>query len=470
MVRTWLRIGLLGLVGYAGACSSSSDTPAPVADPVPPGPPVDPDPTPTDPTADGDPNAPWEPPAESGAVAFPYKAYRCGYSTRQVSPSKPAASFHDDVSGAAPKPRNLHLTIAGNASSSVVVQWATDGATQATEVRFGDSPAQLDKVAHGFSFDYGATDRRQHEVHLCGLLPGRTYYYDAGGSKGRSAVYKVTTAPDTATDVKLLVGGDTRTNPDVWAGLAKSAIAQGATALLMTGDAVASGGFQVQWDALFDAAPELFAQLPGIWAHGNHEGLDESYFAQFALPDNGSGSGIEEWFATTYGPLRLVTLNDTVSSSSVITGAERTFLDLTLSAVDRARTPFVVAMHHQPIYTTSSGHSPALDLRAAWTPLYDQYHVNAVLNGHVHSYESTKPMTGGTGSSVGTATTDALGTRYLVFGGGGASLYGFKTTQSYIQTRESVHGFAVMSASATEMKWTAFRADASTIETITIPK
>lgn len=154
----------------------------------------------------------------------------------------------------------------------------------------------------------------------------------------------------------------------------------------------------------------------------------------------------------------------------MITGVERAFLDLTLKSIDRARTPFVVAMHHQPMYTTSNGHSAATDLRAAWTPLYDQYHVNAVLNGHVHSYESTKPMTGGTGSSVGTATTDALGTRYLVFGGGGAGLYGFKATQAYIQTRESVHGFAVMSASATEMKWTAFRADASTIETITIPK
>ena len=96
--------------------------------------------------------------------------------------------------------------------------------------------------------------------------------------------------------------------------------------------------------------------------------------------------------------------------------------------------------------------------------------MNAVLNGHVHSYESTKPMAGGTGSSVGAPTTDALGTRYLVFGGGGADLYGFKTTQPYIQTRESVHGFAVMSASATELKWTAFRADGSTIETLTIPK
>ena len=470
--RTWLWLGLVGFAGYTAACSSSSGTATPV-DPAPPAPPVEPDPTPrgqVEPGKDGDPNAAWAPPTESGPVAFPYTAYRCGYPIRQVSPSKPAAKFHEDASGAAPTPKNLHLTIAGNASSSVVVQWATDGATNATEVRFGDSPTQLDKIAHGFSFDYGATDRRQHEVHLCGLQAGRTYYYDAGGSKGRSAVYKVTTAPDAATDVKILVGGDTRTNPDVWANLAKSAIAQGATAMVMTGDAVASGGIQSQWDALFGAAPELFAQLPGIWAHGNHEGLDEAYFAQFALPDNGSASGVEEWYATTYGPLRFVTLNDTVSSSSVITGVERTFLDLTLSAVDRTRTPFVVAMHHQPMYTTSSGHSPALDLRAAWAPLYDQYHVNAVLNGHVHSYESTKPMTGGTGTSDGTATTDALGTRYLVFGGGGADLYAFKTTQPYIQARESVHGFAVMSASATQLKWTALRADGSTIETLTIPK
>jgi hypothetical protein len=96
--------------------------------------------------------------------------------------------------------------------------------------------------------------------------------------------------------------------------------------------------------------------------------------------------------------------------------------------------------------------------------------VNAVLNGHVHSYESTKPISGGNATSVGNVTTDALGTRYLVFGGGGADLYPFKTTQPYIQTRESVHGFAVISASATELKWTAFRDDASTIETLTIAK
>lgn len=483
MKRTWLRIGLLvvggssGAIGFTACGSSASSDPGTGASSGAPAPaPTDTSTTPpgttpgqVDPGKDN-PTGPWNPPVETGGVAFPYTAYRCGYPIRQVSPSKPAATFHEDASGAAAMPRNLHLTIAGNASSSVVVQWSTDAATKATEVRFGDSPAKLDKVARGFSFEYGAAGRRQHEVHLCGLEPGRTYYYDAGGSKARSTVYKVTTAPDAATNVKVLVAGDTRTNPDVWANIAKIAIAQGATALVMTGDAVASGGVQSQWDALFDGAPDLFAQLPGIWAHGNHESLDESYFAQFALPDNGSASGVEEWYATTYGPIRFVVLNDTVASASTITGTERTFLDATLKAVDRVRTPFVVALHHQPIYTTSSGHPPATELRAAWTPLYDQYHVNAVLNGHVHSYESTKPMAGGNGGSLGAATTDALGTRYLVFGGGGADLYGFKATQPYIQTRESVHGFAILAASGTEMKWTASRADGSAIETITIPK
>jgi acid phosphatase type 7 len=415
-----------------------------------------------------DPEKPWSPPVENGPVALPYTAYRCGYAIRQLSPSKPNAMFHADV-GSAP-PRNLHLTVAGNADTSVVMQWSTDDATQASEVRFGDSPTNLDRVARGYSFSYGVSNRRQHAVHLCGLEPGRTYYYDAGGSKARSAIYKVTTAPADASDVKLLVGGDTRSDPQIWANLAKKAIAQGATALLMTGDAVATGSNQGEWDALFESAPELFAQLPGIWAHGNHEGLDDVYFAQLALADNGGASGIGQWFATTYGPVRFVVLNDTVSSSSVITGVERTFLEGTLKAVDRARTPFVVALHHKPPYTTSSGHSSATDVRGAWTPLYDEYHVNAVLNGHVHSYESTKPLRGGTASSIGQVTTNALGTRYLVFGGGGAGLYGFTTNQSWIQARESVHGYAIISANATEMKWTAFREDGSTIETIAMPK
>jgi hypothetical protein len=384
-----------------------------------------------------------------------------------VSPSKPAAIFHEDVNGTATV-KNLHLTIPGNASSSVTIQWSTDDTTHATEVRFGDAPDKLVNIAHGFSFGYGVSGRREHEVHLCGLYPNRTYYYDAGGSKNRSKVYKVTTAPDGIADISLIVAGDTRTTPATWGAMQTNMLAQGATAMLFTGDAVYSGTSQSDWDNLFAAAPDLFAQMPTIWAHGNHENLAEPYFAQLALPDHGGTTNIEEWFATTYGPLRVVTLNDTVASGSTLTGSEKGFLSNTLAAVDRTKTPFVAAMHHTPMYTASDGHGSNTPLRGAWGPLFDQYHVNTVFNGHVHSYESTAPLKGGTASADGSIVSDSQGTRYFAFGGGGAPLYGFTGKPAWIVGQEAAHGFALLKVSAANMIWTAYRQDGSTIETLTI--
>jgi hypothetical protein len=463
-------VALAPLLAACGSTDSSTPSgPAPLPSPT--GAPTGTTPPPgQDPPPDANPSDPWNPPVETGAVTFPYKAYRCGYSIRQVSPSNPAAIFHDDVAGAAPAPINLHLTIEGTASSSVVVQWATDDATHATEVRFGDAPDKLANVAHGFSFAYGVANRREHEVHLCGLAPAHTYYYDAGGSAARGKVYSFTTAPDAATDATILVLGDTRSDPSVLGGFATAALGHGATAMALSGDAVATGGDQSLWDDLFAAAPDLFARLPAIWAHGNHEALSELYFAQLALPDHGGTGNVEEWFSTVYGPARFIVLNDTVSSGSLITGAEKTFLGATLAAADRTRTPFIFGMHHQPMYTTSSSHTSDTTIRGAWAPLFDQYHVNADLAGHVHSYESTLPLTGGTSSSIGTTTTDALGTRYFNYGGGGAPLYSFGSMPAWILKRESVHGFAVMAMTATQTTWTAYRDDGSTIETLTMPK
>jgi hypothetical protein len=404
----------------------------------------------------------------SGAVSFPYTPYKCGYAIRQVSPAAPSAVFHDDTKiGAAPAPTNLHLTIAGDASSSVVIQWKTDDTTLGSEARFGDAPAALSETAHGFSFSY-ASGVREHEVHLCGLLPAHTYYYDAGGAGGRSKPYAFTTAPAGADDVKVLVGGDSRTDPATWGTIASTAIGAGATAMILTGDAVAVGSDQSLWDALFAASPDFFASVPIYWAHGNHEGLAEPYFAQLALPDNGGTAGIEQWYASTYGALRIIVLNDTVSNSSQITGPEATFLSATLANVDRKRTPWVVTAHHQPMYTTSNTHPSDTFLRGAWGPLYDQFHVNMNLTGHVHSYESTKPLAGGTATSEGAVATDSKGTRHIAFGGAGAPLYGFDPTTSWVQTRESTHGYAILHATATTLEWSAFRSDGTAIESFSI--
>ena len=124
-------------------------------------------------------------------------------------------------------------------------------------------------------------------------------------------------------------------------------------------------------------------------------------------------------------------------------------------------------MHHKPMYTTSMNHGSDTDLRAAWGPLMAEHAVNVDIAGHVHSYESTHPLVAGTTSVT---TEDAGGTRFFNFGGGGATLYGFAFNQDWIQKREKTNGFAIMKATDAELTWTAFRADGSTIETITMPK
>ena len=419
------------------------------------------------PTADAGPA--WMPPVETGAVTFPYRAYQCGYVVRRVSPGVSSAQFHAATSGAAPRPRNLHLTFAGDPSTSVVLSWSTDDATLATEVRFGDGPTALSRTAHGFSFTYaGATGRRQHEVHLCGLLPGHTYAYDVGGAAagGRSAVWHFVTAPSGPSEVRAIVAGDSRTNPAQWAAVARRALGEGADFMLLTGDAVADGTSPPRWDALFDASPEIFATLPTLWTHGNHEGLAEPYFAQLALPDNGGARGVEQWYALTYGPLRVVALNDIVAAATDISIAQVDFLRASLTGIDRARTPYAFAMHHQPMYTTSSAHASDTTTRGAWAPLFDQFHVNVDLAGHVHSYESTHPLRGGMAASTGSVVTADRGTRFFNFGGGGAPLYTFNATQPWIQLRESTRGYAVLTASATTLSWTAHRDDGTTLETV----
>ncbi len=387
---------------------------------------------------------------------------RC--TTPLVRPGRPAGEAHADRSGTSPAVRNLHLTYLTDPATSVVVQWSTDAATYATEVRYGLAGGSMDKVAHGVSYVIpGTYNRRQHEVVLCGLEPNRRYLYDAGGSTARSTPYGFVTAPDAPTDVRVMVAGDARNNPSRWGVLAGLARAHQPDVLLFSGDAVADGGSQAKWDAFFEAAPEFFATVPSVWADGNHEGASELYGAQFALPDDGVPGEQSHWYALTYGPLRVIVLNDTTVDVATIRGPESDFLRSTLAAVDRARTPFVVTMHHQPMFTTSSAHRSFAPTLASWLPLFDAARVDVDISGHVHSYESSFPL------RDGVPTLDNSGTRYFAFGGAGAVLYNFRArTPRWLLHRESVHGFAMLTAGRTHLHWDAYRGDGSLIEAIDI--
>jgi acid phosphatase type 7 len=400
-------------------------------------------------------------PVTSVAIAFPHTPAGCGYAVRPPHAGRFVVTAHAERLGAHPAPRSLHLTFVGDPSNSLVVQWSTDLDTLASSVRLVDDAGRELPRATGYSFPLpGAHARRQHEVHLCGLRPSTRYRY----SVGDGAWHTFTTAPDGPAEVRVGVAGDARTDPRTWARVSRAMLSKRPDVLLFTGDAVADGASLALWDAFFEAGAELFAEVPGIWADGNHEGNATVYYDQFALPAASHGEFDEHFYALTYGPLRVITLNDTTESDEDIAGEEVDFLRETLTSVDRARTPWVVTQHHKPIYTDASGHTPDRLTRRVWAPLFDQFHVDLDLSGHVHNYESSEPL------RAGVVVEASQGTRYLIFGGGGAPLYGFLAREPWVHARESTHGFGVLTASSTALHWEALRDDGSVIESLDLSR
>jgi len=75
-----------------------------------------------------------------------------------------------------------------------------------------------------------------------------------------------------------------------------------------------------------------------------------------------------------------------------------------LAAHANARWKFV--FFHYPAYSCGQ-HGSTAWVDQYWVPLFDQYHVDAVFNGHDHDYERIRP--------------DAAGVHYFVAGIGGKS-------------------------------------------------
>jgi acid phosphatase type 7 len=374
------------------------------------------------------------------------------------------------VLGDDPAVYQVHLGLQNDPRTSVVVQWRTrDERTLASTVQYGVGGA-LDQTLEGatFVFESGFSGNggtvRIHEAHLCGLTPDTEYTYRVGGSvdgvDGWSPIYQFRTAPDltASPDAEVVVAfvGDSRDGYDIWARLIDLIREQSPDLILFSGDAVTFGQIQLEWDYFFDAAQPLFARVPVISAHGNHEGNAINYYAQFALP------GDEEQFALDYGALHVTVANDSPVEIGDVSTRVADYLRGALA--ESAGKPWRVVMHHRPIWSASANHGGDATLKASWQPIFDAERVDLVLSGHDHDYERTKPMRGDAAQ-----TSFAEGTVYLVSGGAGAQLYG-NGTDFWTEISEKTHSAVILRIRTGTMVVESFREDGSQIETFTMTK
>lgn len=321
-------------------------------------------------------------------------------------------------------PRQIHLSIQGDGSTSVTIAWVTANAldTETHKVKYGLSPGDYTEVVDGSSHQlpnepFGYV----HEVELRDLEPNTTYYYICGDEvRGWSPEYAFTTAPDAAQDFTFVVVGDMGVTNAAKQNLYQMS-SEDPSFVLHAGDLSYANGFTLIWDLWFDQISTLAARVPYMPSIGNHEdepdlGLS-SYLGRFALPNN------ERWYSFDWGNTHVISL-DTESSytrdSEQLAWLEN---DLADASADRD-IDWIVVFFHKPPYSASPERGSNLSVRYNICPLLDTYGVDVVFNGHAHLYERSYPI-----NNEEVVNRDPHiyenpgGTIYVVTGGGGYGLY-----------------------------------------------
>jgi 3',5'-cyclic AMP phosphodiesterase CpdA len=343
----------------------------------------------------------------------------CGYTmTTRLGAEVPVIA--DDHLGPDPTIKHVHLGLASDPKTSVVVSWRTlDDATRAGKVMFGPGGLTSEVTALTFAYQSGiggiGEAVRIHEAHLCGLAPDTEYTYQIVSDAAHvSPTYTFRTAPDIVAtpDAEVIIAsvGDSRDGYAVWAQLVELLRARTPDLVLFSGDAVTIGQFQEEWEEFLSVGEPLFARTPMVSAHGNHDLNSVNYYSQFAMP------GDEQNFSFDYGHAHITIVNDSPEQVGDLTGSIKEFLRDDLMTHQNKR--WKIVNHHRPVYSASTRHGTDMTLLMEWAPIYDMFHVDLALAGHDHDYERTHPM-----KNMTQQATPADGTVYVVSGGAGADLY-----------------------------------------------
>lgn len=403
---------------------------------------------------------------DGGTTTFLYTPKGCSYSFEpQANLGLKDLALDDTgpVSATNGIPQRVRLGLGGavvkgkpgyaDPTTMAAFTWETAEANHAAKVRFGTSASAMSSTQTGYSWTVPASigpATNMHEVHVCGLTPGTTYYYQVGGGPSGSEVWSATqsfsTLPTSGT-VKIGVFGDARDNDVVWQIVHERMKELAVDIMLIPGDVVDIGADEGQYQTWLDSIwkdpnnPGQFLTLGQqmiLPIDGNHENDTVQSFANWALPADSEHSYPETYASLDVGSVHFAMLDDLYVSQIVgnsvpaEAATQLSWLNADLAAADADRTnhPFIVVLSHRGIYSTSlhSADGDVLATRGALAPLYDKYKVDLAFNGHDHEYERSYPLHANTSNPTNTPTV-GMGmpwTQYIINAGAGADPYGLK--------------------------------------------
>jgi len=330
-------------------------------------------------------------------------------------------------------PDRIVLTFAGDPAATQAVTWRTGPSVTRAVAEIsvaGDSPGihLTARAVEGSTtpLEAGNGLAHHHTVNFTGLRPNTLYAYRVGGEGTWSEWFQFRTAKGTFEPFSFLYFGDAQNAvKSHYSRTLRQAALDRSDARLMVhaGDLVnlREGNHDDEWGEWFDAGGWLHGMIPSIPAPGNHEyvdGVDETgrewrtlsphWPVQFAFPRNGPDGMQETVYHVDLQGVRFIVLNS----------VEAVYDDAPDRVQDQARwleallrdnpNRWTVAVFHHPVVSVARGRDNP-SLQEHWQPLFEEYGVDLVLQGHDHSYGRGGNLAEGT-----TAWDGRVGTMYVV--------------------------------------------------------
>ena len=301
-------------------------------------------------------------------------------------------------------------------AATPVVHFGTDRSNLAAYE--GTSAAVDSSLTDGEAYSY-------NHVTVTGLQANTTYYYTVEKSGTQTEVQTYTTGDFESAQI-LYVGdpqiGASKGQPQngeelvadsgaantaarndgfAWDRTLDIATAQnpGLDFVISAGDQVNKTGKAKEEEYAGYLAPDALASLPVATTIGNHDSLNPDYMYHFYNP-NQTGYGETEAggdYYYSYGSGLFIVLN---TNNYNVAEHEQAIQEAVASDPDAT---FRIVTIHQDIYGSGLDHSDTdgMILRTQLTPIFDEYDIDVVLQGHDHTYSRTKLLYGD-GQSHGT--------------------------------------------------------------------
>lgn len=314
-------------------------------------------------------------------------------------------------------PDRIVLNVTEDPSTSLAMSWRTDHSVQEGQVEFMEVTADPREVAKAKKhlalsspLQVGDIRATYHAVTIDKLTPNTTYMYRVGHGDYWSEWFQTATAGRVGEKLGFIYLGDVQAGiKSLWPRVIRQAYAKmpDARLIMYAGDIVNRGNNDHEWGGLFYGGSFIHSTIPAMPSPGNHEyartadTLSAFWKPQFNLPLNGP-KGLEETaYYTDIQGVRFISINSyRVEESDDDLEKQKEWVRSLLK--DNPNKWTIVTYHH-PFYSIK----PTRDnkrMRDTFKPLFDEYKVDLVLQGHDHAYARGRQKIDGsaTGKDNGT--------------------------------------------------------------------